>query len=82
MRRRHWLERVNLVCLRDIVERRDERAGARGAVTSTIPSGRGAGGSGMEFSGDSSASCSNCDMVITCHETRNRFIRFECDAAD
>jgi hypothetical protein len=81
MRRRHLLEKVNLVCLLDRVERRDERAGARGAVTSTIPSGRGAGGWGMAFSsGDSNASCSNCDIVMTCHETLEGLIRFEGDA--
>jgi hypothetical protein len=63
------------------VERGHERAGARGAVTSTIPSGRGAGGWGMAFSsGDSSASCSNCDIVMICHETLEGLIGFEGDA--
>jgi hypothetical protein len=58
-----------------------ERAGARGAVISTIPSGRGAGGWGIAFSsGDSNASCSNCDIVMTYHETLEGLIGFEGDA--
>jgi hypothetical protein len=81
MRRKHLLERVSLVSLLRRVERRDERAGARGAVTSTIPSGRGAGGWGIAFSsGESNASCSNCDIVITCHEMLEGLIGFESDA--
>jgi hypothetical protein len=75
-----WKVSIWFVCF-SRVERRDERAGARGAVTSTIPSGRGAGGWGMaSSSGDSNASCSNCDIVITCHETLEALIGFEGDA--
>jgi hypothetical protein len=35
----------------------------------------------MAFSsGDSNASCSNCDIVMTCHETLEGLIEFEGDA--